>query len=127
MPSSDARLYLAKSDEFLAAAQRSLEEGMHVAATSLAVHAGINAADAICVALLAERSAGQEHEQARALLSRAGTEGAAAGRHLARLLPLKSRAEYEVDAVPKATARQAVGWAEKLVTLARGAVQRVGR
>lgn len=123
VPAGEARSYLAKAEEFLGAARRSLGDEMCIAATSMAVHAGINAGDAICVARLAQRAAGREHDQARALLDQAGTEGKAAAKHLARLLPLKNRAEYDPDAVPKAMASRAVGWAEKLVELARGVVE----
>jgi hypothetical protein len=37
---------------------------------------------------------------------------------LTRLMPLKNRAEYEPEDVPKATAARAVGWAERLVGIA---------
>lgn len=38
------RAYVAKAEEYLAAASSELEAGRSIAATSLAIHAGINAA-----------------------------------------------------------------------------------
>ena len=40
--------YLLKAEEFRAAATSELEAGRAIAATSLAIHAAINAADAVC-------------------------------------------------------------------------------
>jgi hypothetical protein len=47
--------YAAKSEEFAAAAVSDLAAGRNIAATSLAIHAGINSADAICGARLGVR------------------------------------------------------------------------
>lgn len=111
--------YIAKAEEYLDAARASLVHGRHIAATSLAVHAAISSADAICGARMGRRSAGQDHGQVIALLDEAGPEGKVAGRHLGRLLPLKTRAEYEPDDVPKAAATRAVRSAEQVLEIAR--------
>jgi len=116
---AQGRSYLGKAEEFLAAAQESLDNGRTVAATSLAVHAGINAADAITSARMGQRAAGPGHDEAFVLLEQAGPEGKSAATHLRRLLPLKSRAEYDPDDVPRSTAAKAVSWAEKVVTTAK--------
>jgi hypothetical protein len=63
----------------------------------LAIHAGINAADAVCGARLGERAAGEDHEQVLALLRQAGSDGTKIEKELRRLLPLKTKAEYEPD------------------------------
>jgi hypothetical protein len=117
--SAQARIYLGKGEEFLAAARESLQAGHSLAATSLAVHAGISAADAICGARTGQRSAGSDHGQAVSLLNRAGREGQDAARILTRLMPLKNRAEYEPEDVPKATAKRAVEQADRIVRIAR--------
>ncbi|MCZ7528590.1 MAG: hypothetical protein M5U14_20790 [Acidimicrobiia bacterium] len=91
------------------------------------MHAGINAGDAICVARLAQRAAGQEHDQSCALPDQAGAEGKAASKHLGRLLPLKTRAEYDPGALPQSTAGKAVGWAETTVALAGTVVEQSSR
>jgi hypothetical protein len=104
------------------AARASLEAGHALAATSLAVHAGISSCDAICGARTGQRAAGADHNQAVALLEKAGREGTDAARVLTRLMPLKNRAEYEPDDVPKAEAKRAVDQAEKIVEIARRVV-----
>ena len=116
------RTYLGKSEEFLTAARESLEAGHSLAATSLAVHAGISACDAICGARTGQRAAGADHGQAVTLLGRAGREGKDAARLLTRLMPLKNRAEYEPQDVPKASAARAVDQAERIVQIARQVV-----
>jgi hypothetical protein len=120
--SAQARQFLGKAEEFLTAARESLEAGHTLASTSLAVHAGISAGDAISGARTGQRAAGQDHAQAATLLNGAGSEGKDAARILTRLLPLKNRAEYEPDDVPKATARRAVEQAERIVRIARQVV-----
>lgn len=118
VPATRATSYLAKAVEFLDAAERSLASGQYVVATSLSVHAAINAADAICIGRLGVRAASQDHGQARQLVASAGREGTIAARALARLLPLKSKAEYEPDEIPKGTAARAVTWATQIVEVA---------
>ena len=54
-----------------------------------------------------------------ALLETAGPDGIAVARDLRRLLPLKTRAEYEPDDVPSAEAGKAVERATRIVTVAR--------
>ena len=119
---AQTRSYLGKAEEFLTAAGESLRAGHNLAATSLAVHAGISASDAICGARTGQRSAGEDHQSTSTLLGEAGREGTEAARFMTRLLPLKNRAEYEPEDVPKASARRAVEQATKLVELARRVV-----
>lgn len=79
-----------------------ISAGRYIAATSLAIHVVINAADAVCRALLGERAAGEAHQQALDLLQTAG----AVEKELRRLLPLKTRVEYEPDDVAIGVARR---------------------
>lgn len=117
-----ARAYLSKSEEYLAAAERELDEGLNIAATSLAIHAGINAADAVCGVRLGKRSSGQNHEEVLRLLDTAGTDGKALARELGRLLQLKTKAEYDHVDVSKADADRAVERARRSVAIARRVV-----
>jgi hypothetical protein len=119
---AQTRTYLGKAEEFLAAARESLEGGHSLAATSLAVHAAISACDAISGARTGQRAAGADHGQAVALLAQAGREGNDAARLLTRLMPLKNRAEYEPQDVPRASATRAVRQAERIVQIARQVV-----
>lgn len=97
-----------------------LAAGRFIAATSLAVHAGINAADAICGARIGQRAAGEDHSQVLVLLGQAGGDGAAVERELRRMLPLKTTAEYEPHDVGRSTATKAV---ERAVRCAQIAVR----
>jgi hypothetical protein len=55
--------YLSKAEEYLAAATNELNEGRSIAATSLAIHAAINASDAVTGVRLGRRAAGEDHDQ----------------------------------------------------------------
>ena len=112
------RSYVAKAAEFAEAAASDLGAGRNIAATSLAIHAGINAADAVCGARLGQRAAGQDHEQVLTLLSQAGPDGIALAKDLRRLLPLKTKAEYDPDDVAPAVAAKAVERAQRCVDIA---------
>lgn len=116
----EARAYLAKAHEFLHAARSSLELSNHTAAVGNAVHAvhaGIAAGDALSAARTGTVWRG-EHARAAGHLEDAGDEGRQAARHLRRLLPLKTRAEYEPTPMRKADAEAAVQAADRLVGLA---------
>jgi HEPN domain-containing protein len=110
--------YAAKAEEFAAAAASDLEAGRNIAATSLAVHAGINSADAACGARLGQRAAGEDHDQVLGLLRQAGPDGAKVERELRRLLPLKTKAEYDPDDIARAVAAKAVEPAQRCAAVA---------
>lgn len=116
------REFLAKADEFLLAATTELEAERSIAATSLAIHAGINAADAVCGARLKKRAAGQDHWDTISLLGQAGDDGSRLAKDLQRLLPLKTTAEYEPDDIPLPKASTAVQRAKRCVDVARRVV-----
>jgi hypothetical protein len=120
------RAYVAKAEEYVAAAASELDAGRAIAATSLAIHAAINAADAVCGARLGKRASGQDHDQVLHLLREAGRDGADVERDLRRLLPLKTKAEYEPDDMPNADARRAVERASRCVQIARAASSGIG-
>ena len=114
-----ARAYVGKAEEFLAAAESELRAGRSISATSLAIHAGINSSDAVTGLRTGQRAAGQDHEGVRALLRDAGQDGAELERSLARLLPLKTKAEYEPDEVSLSEATRAVDRATRCVAIAK--------
>src|SRR3546814_11938019 len=97
---AQVRAYAAKAQEFAEAATSDLDAGRNIAATSLAIHAGINSADAVCGARLGKRAAGEDHDQVLALLRQAGPDGVEVERELRRLLPLKTQAEYAPHDLP---------------------------
>lgn len=117
--SAQVRAYAGKAEEYADAAANEIEAGRYIAATSLAIHAGINAADAVCGARLGERSAGEDHDQVLTLLRQAGPDGTKVEKELRRLLPLKTKAEYEPDDVAPGIATKAVERAQRCVAVAR--------
>jgi len=116
---AQVRAYAAKAAEFANAAADDLRAGRNIAATSLAVHAGINSADAVCGARLGRRAAGADHDQVLVLLRQAGPDGGEVERDLRRLLPFKSKAEYDPDDIAPAAAAKAVERAQRCVAVAR--------
>jgi len=116
---SQVRDYLEKAEEFHAAASDELAAERFIAATSLAIHAAINAADAVTGARTGRRAAGQDHEEVRSLLRESGKDGAEVEKDLGRLLPLKTKAEYEPDDVSASEAKRAVERAGRCVAIAK--------
>jgi uncharacterized protein YbjQ (UPF0145 family) len=114
-----ARAYLSKAEEYLSAAENELEAGRAIAATSLAIHAGVNGADGLCGMRVGRRAAGQDHDEVIALLHTAGPDGTAIAKDLIRLLPMKTRAEYEPDDIPRSAATNAVERARRIVGVVR--------
>lgn len=112
-----------KAQEYGEAASNELDSQRYIAATSLAIHAAINAADAVCGARLGKRAAGEDHNQVLTLLKQAGTDGAAAEKELRRLLPLKTKTEYEPDDIAAGVAKKAVERAQRCVALAKAVAQ----
>jgi len=117
--------YLDKAEEFLAAAKSELEAGRTIAATSLAIHPRINAADALCGARLGRRAAGQDHDGVVKLLGQAGADGAELQKELRRLLPLKTKAEYSPDDVALPEATRGVARASRSVAIARRVIAKL--
>ena len=116
---AQVRAYAGKAEEYADAAASEIEAGRYIAATSLAIHAGINAADAVCGARLGERAAGEDHDQVLTLLRQAGPDGTKVEKELRRLLPLKTKAEYEPDDVAPGVASKAIERAQRCVAVAR--------
>ena len=106
---------LAKAEEFLEHAQVAGSDAPDTC-VSLAVLAGIAAADVICCARLAEHAAGNDHQHAVVLLKQANP---AAATQLNRLLAQKSRAGYSDLPMTPRQAAQALRTADALVELAR--------
>lgn len=116
---SQVRAYASKAEEYSAAAASELTQGRCIAATSLSIHAAINAADAVCGARLGLRAAGQDHNEALLLLSLAGPDGEAVESDLRRLLRLKTKAEYDPDDIAPSTATKAVERAQRCSLISR--------
>lgn len=111
-----------ESSRVLRASKDSLALGNRVAAAGNAVHAGIAAADAIAACRAGVVWKGEHGQAAGHLEDVAGADGRRASTHLRRLLPLKTRAEYDPAPVTDAEARRAVLAAERIVAIAEHAV-----
>lgn len=130
----DARNRLRRAEEFLVVADLLLGEqvetgtdkdAINVSAVSaaLAVLAGIAASDAACCHRLGERSRGQDHAQAVALVRQVIPHGDELANDLGRLLDLKDTAQYGILGVADSEARRAVEWARRMVKNARAVLQ----
>ncbi len=119
MTAGQVRSYAAKAEEFAEAAASDLAAGRNIAATSLAIHAGINSTDAVCGARLGKRAAGDDHDQVLVLVRQAGPDGAEVERELRRLLPLKTKAEYDPDDIAPSVATKAIERAQRCAAVAR--------
>ena len=119
---ADARQFLAKALEYLATATSCLDAGHWTAATGNAIHAGINAADALCARHRGVRATGTDHAVSGDLLIGIpdGNRPAEAYR---RLVANKARAEYEPAPVSRALAQRCVRWATVLVDAAQAAFE----
>jgi HEPN domain-containing protein len=124
-----ARNFLKKAQEYLAAAEDSLAAERHTPAAGDAIHAGINAQDAIVTALTGTTSKGKNHSVAARDLKQAlgqRPDAATAERALRELISAKTDVEYGVALVTAAKAEPLVRRARTLVELAVQIV-RLGR
>ncbi|MEQ1703426.1 MAG: HEPN domain-containing protein [Ilumatobacteraceae bacterium] len=110
----EARLHLTKAEEFLQAAELSLDLELFNAATSDAVVSGINSKDAVCLKLTGNTRKSDNHDDAVEELKKAGRAGRELAPNLSRLLKLKTKSQYQSASVAQQDARNAVQWARKL-------------
>ncbi|MFM7253314.1 MAG: HEPN domain-containing protein [Ilumatobacteraceae bacterium] len=119
----DALSHLAKADEFLLAAETSLDQALFNAATSNAVVSGINAKDAICLKLTGVTGKADSHSSAVEELSKTGKLGRELAPTLSRLLQLKTKSQYQSATVAQVDAMRAVEWARRMRDAAAGIVR----
>ena len=125
---NQARNFLKKAEEYLAAAEDSVVAGRSTPAAGDAI-AGISAKDAIVSALTGSTGKGKDHSTAAKELSQAlgkRPDASSAAKALRELLSAKAEVEYGVTLVTEARALALVRRARTLVELA-GNVVRLGR
>jgi hypothetical protein len=93
-------------------------------AASIAILAGIAAADAACCAALGRRSRSDDHHDAADLLAQITPGGKAAGAKMRQLIGLKDSAHYGFLTISAAQLKQSMRQAEQLVAFAEKAVLR---
>ncbi|MGH2805188.1 MAG: hypothetical protein ACRDL4_19455, partial [Thermoleophilaceae bacterium] len=121
-----ARKRLADAIKFLEVAELVDDEPIHVStgvSASLAVLAGIAAADAACCAAHGRRSRGDRHEDAAKLISRVQPGGKTAAVTFGRLLRVKDDAQYGLMSVRPPARDTALRHARKLVDFAARIVE----
>lgn len=116
-----ARAYRDKAQAFLRAAEiveanAGVGDRLDDAVFSLLVHAGIAASDALCCAGHHERSSGDDHREALAMLRNIRPNGAELEHALSDLLASKSTAEYSPASVTAARVTAARRRAKYLVS-----------
>ena len=121
---SEAAAHVRKAREFLEAAQLSADLELYNAAASSAVTSGINAKDAICLALTGRTAKTENHADAVGQLRAAGPSMAPHAATLGRLLRLENRSQYQAADVARRDAVRAIDWATRLVEAASEAVAR---
>lgn len=124
---AEARTRAGSATKFLEVARlvESEEEGaFRSVAASLAVLAGIAAADAACCRALGRRSRGSDHHDAEALVAEISPGGAEAATWLRRLIDLKDTAQYGILYVSRDDLKVAMRQAERLVDFANEVIRR---
>ena len=124
---TEARTRVASAEKFLEVASliESEDEGtFRSVGASLAVLAGIAAADAACCSALGRRSRGQDHHRAESLISEITPGGTDAASALRRLLNLKDTAHYGFIHVSRDDLKAAMRQAQRLVDFANEVILR---
>src|SRR5690625_212728 len=124
---TEARTRVASAEKFLEVASliESEDEGtFRSVGASLAVLAGIAAADAACCSALGRRSRGQDHHQAESLIYEITPSGTDAPSALRRLLYLKDTAHYGFIYVSRDDLKVAMRHALLLVVFANEVILR---
>jgi hypothetical protein len=94
------------------------------AAAALAILAGISASDAACCKALGQRSRGQDHHDAEALLELIEPGGKSAANAMRRLINLKDEAHYGFYNVARQDLKSAFTQAQRLIRFARDVLAR---
>lgn len=123
-----ARQRLARAQAFLEVAEMAADESdpsleYGAPAASIAILAGIAAADAACCQALGRRSRSSDHHDAERLLSGIAPGGKKAASHLRKLINLKDTAHYGFITPSPPELKQSLRQAEHLVGFAESVVQ----
>lgn len=125
--SREAQAKLRRAEQFMEVAALIKDEpdpDWASAAAAVAVLAGISASDAACCKALGERSRGQDHHDAEALLELIEPGGRNAANALRRLINLKDEAHYGFCNVSAQDLRSALTQASRLIRFAREVLAR---
>lgn len=126
---AQARQRLAQAKSFLEVAELAADENDPTleygsVAASVAVLAGIAAADAACCKQLGRRSRSDDHHDAEALLTEIRPGGKRAAGLLRQLINLKDAAHYGFISVTTPQLKRSLRQAQQLVEFAEGVLRR---
>jgi hypothetical protein len=125
--SREAQAKLRRAEQFIEVATLIKDEpdpDWASAAAALAVLAGISASDAACCKALGQRSRGQDHHDAEALLELIEPGGKSAANAMRRLINLKDEAHYGFHNVATQDLKSAFTQAQRLIRFAREVLAR---
>ena len=109
--------HLKKADEFLQQSSKAIDDKRRNAAVSLAIHAGISAADALCISRLGVRSSGESHEEFIQLINRVNIKDINLKiRQLSNLISVKNSAEYSENLMTEKDSLSAKQNAERFLS-----------
>lgn len=115
-----APTYFRKAEQQCKMASHAFATEKYDAAVILAIHAGISAVDAICIAIAGVRSNDPDHNKAADLLRAVGGKAFDdQAQRLLRLLALKNRIEYENKRATRNDADQCTRRCSNLIDSAR--------
>lgn len=123
---NDAKRYLHKAQEYLDSAQDNLDLHRATPAAGDAIHAGINAKDAIVMMLTGATGKAKDHARAARELGTAlgaHPEAASSEKALRELIAAKSDVEYGTSLITLTKAEPLVRRARALVALAQSTVR----
>lgn len=119
--------YLKRAVECFHAAKASFEAQEWNSATISAIHAVIAASDAMCIYFLGKRNAGESHNEAAALFKaiKSDDEGINTNAsRIARILSIKTMAEYEEGLVFRTGAEKALKDCERFLEYVKSKLPR---
>lgn len=112
--------FLRKADSFYRAMKTAESNDDWNAASLNAIHCAISSSDAVTAYVLGERSAGQKHEDAAALLQKTGLpEAHDKARQFLDIVQLKTLIEYEPEEPSENQARQITKQTERFYNWAK--------
>lgn len=127
---TEASLYLGKAEQFLTEAQAAAVASRNDATMLNAIHAAVNAADAVAVALAGIRSADPDHQRAVDLLEEVAGDSPEIrhkAKQLRQLLAKKNAVEYESRRASAKEARDSLERASRVVDWAKVVIGRAGQ
>jgi len=120
VPKGRYRVYLHRAEDFQSAMESALQSENWNSVGLLAVHSTISACNALCVAVLGQRSTAQDHSEVRNLISSMNLPSSATTlKQISDVLSVKNRVEYESREFTESEAREVRKKANRILSWAR--------